>query len=180
MPRLKTSSRLAIVFLLATSLWACQAPSSDNTQPAEVQTAVNELLDQWHQAASQADFNGYFDMMTDEAIFLGTEATENWNKTEFMAYAKPHFDRGNAWSFTAFQRNIYLQADHKTAWFDELLQTSMGICRGSGVAVLETDSGRWKVAHYVLSVDIPNEKIRETITLKKEWDSLFLKNNSTL
>jgi hypothetical protein len=33
------------------------------------------------------------------AIFIGTDATENWNKMQFQAFAKPFFDRGKAWSF---------------------------------------------------------------------------------
>jgi hypothetical protein len=30
--------------------------------------------------------------------FIGTDATENWNKTQFQAFAKPFFDRGKAWN----------------------------------------------------------------------------------
>lgn len=176
---LSKTTQFAIVFLLAISIWACQSPALEK-QLISVENSVNILLDQWHQAASAADFNSYFDLMTDEAVFIGTEATEIWNKTEFMAYAKPHFDRGKAWTFVAFQRNIYRHTDQKMAWFDELLQTQMGICRGSGIAVYDADTQSWKIAHYVLSVDIPNEKIQETVQLKKEWDSLFIKNKHSL
>jgi hypothetical protein len=52
------------------------------------------------------------------------------------------------------------------AWFDEKLDTWMGICRGSGV-VARTKEG-WKIKHYVLSVTVPNDKITEFIELVKE------------
>jgi hypothetical protein len=50
----------------------------------------------------------------------------------------------------------------------------MGICRGSGVIKLESDT--LKIKHYVLSVTIPNEAIDDVIHLKKEKETIFLKN----
>ena len=47
----------------------------------------------------------------------------------------------------------------------------MQLCRGSGVAV-KTPEG-WKIAHYVLSLTVPNETIQEAIALKQEKDSLM-------
>ena len=65
-------------------------------------TNINSTLDAWHKAAADADYNAYFNLMADDAVFIGTDATENWNKEAFQAYAKPHFDKGKAWSFTSF------------------------------------------------------------------------------
>ena len=56
------------------------------------------------------------------------------------------------------------------AWFDELLETEMGICRGSGVLKLEENT--WKIKHYVLSATIPNELMKQVIELKHQKDSL--------
>ena len=81
-----------------------------------------------------------------------------------MAFAKPYFDKGRAWSFTALERNIYFSKDGKTAWFDELLNTQMKICRGSGT--LEKSNNEWKIKHYVLSMTIPNENVDEVIKIK--------------
>ncbi|HET8855530.1 MAG TPA: nuclear transport factor 2 family protein [Salinimicrobium sp.] len=53
----------------------------------------------------------------------------------------------------------------KIAWFDELLDSSMGVIRGSGIAVLE--NGEWKIQHYVLSYTIPNELAKEVTELKR-------------
>lgn len=131
--------------------------------------AIDKVLDSWHQAASDADFEAYFDKMTSKGVFLGTDATENWQNQEFRAYAKPHFDKGRAWSFTAVERNIYSHDFDNSAWFDELLDTQMGLCRGSGV--VQKVDGTWKIAHYVLSIAVPNENVAELVALKKENDS---------
>ena len=125
---------------------------------------VNQLVDLWHKAASEANFKQYFDVMADDAIFIGTDATEYWNKQEFENYAKPHFDKGKAWSFTTLERHIYFDSTGDTAWFDELLDTQMKICRGSGVLV--KTGGQWKIKHYVLSMTIPNETSKSVITIK--------------
>jgi len=47
------------------------------------------------------------------------------------------------------------------AWFDELLDTWMGACRGSGV--LRKTSDGWKIAHYNLALTVPNEKMNQVI-----------------
>lgn len=132
---------------------------------------VEVVLDAWHAAASDADFDTYFGLMTDDGVFLGTDATENWQNDEFRAYAKPHFDKGRAWSFTAVERNVYLNEEENFAWFDELLDTQMKLCRGSGV--LQKINGNWKIAHYVLSIAVPNEYVRGLIEMKKVSDSLL-------
>ena len=147
-----------LLFILFTS-----CVSVHNAQE-KVQQQINNTLDAWHKAAAEANFENYFSLLTDDAIFIGTDATEHWNKTAFQAYAKPYFDKGKAWSFTALERHIYFSQDKTLAWFDELLDTQMKICRGSGVLVL-TD-GKWKIKHYVLSMTIPNDNVDEVIKIK--------------
>ncbi|WP_099713735.1 nuclear transport factor 2 family protein [Flavobacterium sp. 11] len=142
----------------------------DNTKE---KANINSTLDAWHKAASEANYNAYFSLMTEDAIFIGTDATENWNKKDFQAYAKPHFDKGKAWSFTALDRHIYFDKTGKTAWFDELLNTQMKICRGSGVLV---KIGReWKIKHYVLSMTIPNDNSSEVIKVKASIEDAMIK-----
>ena len=133
---------------------------------------ISQTLDDWHNAAATANFEAYFELMTSDAVFIGTDASENWQRSEFMRYAKPHFDKGKAWSFNAVQRNIYPGESYDTAWFDELLDTQMKICRGSGV--LRKEDGKWKIAHYVLSIAVPNENVDALVKLKAEKDSLLL------
>ena len=132
---------------------------------------ISNVIDAWHQAAADADFDAYFSKMTDDAIFIGTDATENWKNEDFKEFSKPYFDKGKAWSFTALERNIFISEYGDIAWFDELLDTQMELCRGSGVLKKEND--KWKISHYVLSIAIPNENVPEIIELKKENDSII-------
>jgi hypothetical protein len=133
---------------------------------------INQVINSWHEAAASASFETYFSILSKDAIFIGTDATENWNKEEFKEYAKPHFDKGKAWNFKPLDRHIYFSADKKTAWFDELLDTQMKICRGSGVLIKVENE--WKIAHYVLSMTIQNELSNEVIKLKMTSDDLIL------
>ncbi|MBW8243001.1 nuclear transport factor 2 family protein [Muricauda oceani] len=133
---------------------------------------INMVLDGWHLAAANADFEAYFDKMTKDGVFLGTDAMENWQNDEFREFSKPYFDKGKAWSFTAVERNIYLDESETFAWFDELLDTQMKICRGSGV--LKKINGQWKIAHYVLSIAVPNENVDELVQIKREKDDELL------
>ena len=144
--------------------------SSCATQKAINIPKVEQSIDAWHQAASQANFENYFDLMTDDAIFIGTDATENWQVAEFKAYSKPYFDNGKAWSFTSLERHVY--AHNGVVYFDELLDTQMGICRGSGV--MKKQDGKWKIAHYVLSIAVPNDHVPSLTEMKKEWDKNYI------
>ncbi len=130
---------------------------------------INTVIQQWHKAAADANFEAYFGLMTDDAIFIGTDPTENWNCTDFKAFAKPYFDKGKAWSFSGLERTIFVEENTALAWFDELLDTQMGICRGSGV-LQKTEKG-WKIKHYVLSIAIPNENVKEITALKEKFDT---------
>ena len=134
---------------------------------------IANVLDNWHLAAANAKFESYMSAMTDDAIYIGTDATENWTKPQFMAFAKPYFDKGKAWSFTALERHIFIGKDKKTAWFDELLNTQMKICRGSGV-LIKTNKG-WKIQHYVLSVTVPNDNMNEVIKIKTVAEEVLIK-----
>jgi len=125
---------------------------------------INALLDSFNVAAARADYTTYFNFYTDDAIFTGTDATERWDKKEFMQWAKPIFDKGRAWDFTALERHIYCDKTGTLAWFDELLNTQMKICRGSGVLVKQGND--WKVRQYILSTTVPNDLLDTVIKLK--------------
>lgn len=139
----------------------------------EDQQKINTTLDAWHKAAAEAKFDSYFGMMTSDAVFIGTDATENWNRKAFEAFAKPYFDKGKAWNFTALERHIYFDKTGKTAWFDELLNTQMKICRGSGVMVKVGQN--WKVQHYVLSMTIPNDNTNEVVKIKSTLEDVLIR-----
>ncbi|WP_370226783.1 nuclear transport factor 2 family protein [Mesoflavibacter sp.] len=147
---------------------SCTLISQNDTK---IKNSIYKTIDAWHEAAANADFDSYFKLMTEDAVFIGTDATENWQLEEFKEFSKPYFDKGKAWSFTSLERNIYLNSNKNLAWFDEILDTQMGLCRGSGVVVL-TENG-WKIKHYVLSITIPNPKVKNVVNIKKDTDSLL-------
>ncbi|MDR6465228.1 nuclear transport factor 2 family protein [Chryseobacterium sediminis] len=155
-----TTAYTLILFVLGFSLFSAQSKTPFEKEKTEIST----MLDAFNVAAAKADYIGYFNFFADESTFIGTDATEIWNKKEFMVWAKPHFDKKKTWNFKALKRNIYFSKDGKLAWFDELLDTQMKICRGSGV--VEKINGSWKVKQYVLSVTVPNEVVDKVVVEK--------------
>ena len=129
---------------------------------------VNQFIDAWHLAAAKADATTFFGSMADDAIYIGTDASERWTKTEFVAFAKPYFDRGKAWDFKPRDRDVHVTSDKQNVWFSELLDTWMGVCRGSGVLV-RTPLG-WKIQQYHLSVTVPNAIIKDFIALVDNFE----------
>jgi hypothetical protein len=135
---------------------------------------IENVISQWHKAAADADFETYSNLMTKDAIFIGTDPTEYWEGKEFLEFAKPYFDKGKAWTFHKLDRNIFVDVNYKIAWFDELLDTQMGICRGSGV--LAYVEGQWKINHYVLSITIPNENVEDVKRMKSNFETQLMEN----
>ncbi|MDN4163916.1 nuclear transport factor 2 family protein [Cytophagales bacterium LB-30] len=127
------------------------------SQSGQAVSSVNTFMDRWHQAAAEANAAGFLDLMSENSVYIGTDSWEHWNKAEFVAFAKPYFDRGKAWTFHPISRDVHISPDGNLAWFSELLHTQMGICRASGVLSKKDDS--WLVEQYHLSVTVPNELI---------------------
>lgn len=116
---------------------------------------IDVVLDDFHDAAAQADFERYFGHLAENAMFIGTDATERWNKAAFQTFAAPYFERETAWTYTPVFREIRLGPGGKVAWFDELLSNeSYGLVRGSGVLI--RSNGAWWIEQYVLSFAVPN------------------------
>lgn len=163
--------------LLPALLFSCnqteKTPGKTVIDTAKEQAQIIAMLDSFNRAAAKADFNAYFSFYTDDAIFTGTDATERWDKKQFMAWAKPIFDKGSAWDFTAMERHIYFDKTGTLAWFDELLNTQMKICRGSGVLVKQGKD--WKVQQYILSTMVPNDDLDEVIKIKAHVEDSIIK-----
>lgn len=156
------------IALLLTVILLSSFVGSENTEKEK----INTLLDNWHKAAAEANYANYFNALTDDSVFIGTDATENWNKTAFQAFAKPYFDKGKAWDFKPIERHVYLSKDQKTAWFDELLDTWMKACRGSGVLVKV--GNEWKIQQYVLSMTVPNDVTDAVIKIKAPIEDAYI------
>ena len=170
---MKKTIFIALISLILFS-WESSHAQVKNTEEniKAVKRQINKTIGNWHKAAASANFEDYFGLMTKDAIFIGTDATENWTLPKFKKFAKPYFEAGKAWSFSTLERNLYVHENTRVAWFDELLDTQMGICRGSGVLMKE--NGHWKINHYVLSIAIPNENVEEVTELKKQFDEKMI------
>jgi len=154
-------------------IYSCNQPKTASEQKiVAVKATIDTLLTNWHKDAAEANYEHYFGALDSISVYIGTDATEHWTKKQFSAFCKPYFDRGKAWDFKTLERNIYVSKTADFVWFDELLTTWMGTCRGSGV--LEQSDQGWKIKHYVLSIEIPNEDVNAVIKVKAESDSIFL------
>ena len=143
---------------MKTKLWilvliVVAMPCSVQAEPRE---DIASLLDAWHLAAA-ADADAYFGAMSEDCVFLGTDAGERWLRDELRTWAEPHFAEAPAWAFTAHDRSIKMNDTGDTAWFEEYLETGMGPCRASGVLTL--DDGVWRIRHYDLALTVPNELV---------------------
>lgn len=139
-------------------------------QPADaaLKQQVNAFVDEWHDDAAHARM-AYFDKIAKDGVYIGTDKTELWHKDEFKAWAKKYFDRKSAWAFKAIRRNVYTTPDKHIIWFDELLDTQMGVCQASGV-IHRTPTG-FEIEHYQLSIAVPNDVATPVGKIIKEFEA---------
>jgi hypothetical protein len=91
---------------------------------------------------------------------MGTDDWERWPLQEFTGYVDKRFKDGKGWSYQSLERHVNFSANGKTAWFDEILfSKKWGRFRGTGVLIKEHED--WKIAHYSMSILIPNEAWEE-------------------
>jgi hypothetical protein len=146
----------ALLLLGTAAVHGAPAPAATDT------AAVAAVLDAFHAAAARADEEAYFALLAPNGVFLGTDATERWDKAAFRAFAHPYFAQGKGWKFDPRNRHVDVSADRRVAWFDELLDSATyGECRGSGV--LEKVDGGWKITQYHLTIPIPNDLAKDFV-----------------
>ncbi len=134
---------------------------------------INKVLDDLHYYASKADGKNYFNLFDEDAVFFGTDSKERWPIAEFKTYTTERFSDGIGWTYYPINRNIYIDKDKNTAWFDEELNNDKyGVFRGTGV-LIKTENG-WKISQYNLLLPIPNELL---IDYSKQI-KMFLKNDN--
>ena len=120
---------------------------------------VARALDSFHDAAAVGDEERYFGIFPDDAVFLGTDASERWTGAEFRAFALPYFERDSAWTYVPFERHVTVAVGGQLAWFDEALDNAgYGECRGSGVLIKR--DGAWVLQQYNLTVPVPNDLMK--------------------
>ena len=122
-------------------------------QTSWAEEKLDILIDGLHQDAHEGNFKSYFERYSPDAVFLGTDKTERWTIEEFKEYADPAFADGHGWTYKVVERNW--EGEGNIRWFDEILfNEKLGNCRGTGVAKLINDE--WKIAHYALTMLVPN------------------------
>ena len=137
---------------------------------ADTEAAIDTVLSTLHQAAADADGEVYLGLFAEDAVFMGTDATERWSVAELKAFAEPYFSQGRGWTYLMKERNIFVSSNGQTAWFDESLwNDTYGTRRGTGVLVL-TD-GAWRIVQYNLVFPIPNDLARGFAKKIKEYES---------
>ncbi|MFN3243784.1 MAG: nuclear transport factor 2 family protein [Planctomycetota bacterium] len=128
----------------------------DARTPKGAAAKVARTLDSFHDAAAVGDEDRYFAIIPDDAVFLGTDATERWTGKQFRDFAMRYFERPSAWTYVPLERHITFSDDRKLCWFSEALDNAgYGECRGSGVMVLR--DGSWVLRQYNLTVPVPND-----------------------
>ncbi|MFT4815240.1 MAG: hypothetical protein ACI80L_002330 [Pseudohongiellaceae bacterium] len=154
---------ISLLILLSFTLFSCAQNSQ--SQQSDI-AAINKVLDGYHQAAANGEWDIYFDLMSDDGVFIGTDAQERWVKAEFRQYSSG----SNGWVYVPQQRNVNITPDGLSAWFDEaLLSQSYGSSRGSGV-LIRTAQG-WKISQYHLTLPIPNGMVRGITDQIKEYEA---------
>lgn len=136
------------------------------TEPADLQKKLDLFIENWHQAAADADADAFFGAMAEDGIYIGTDKSERWLRDELREWAADAFERDTAWDFTTIDRVITIAPDERHAWWDETLDTWMGVCRSTGI-LARTPNG-WAIKHYQLSLTVPNEKIEAFKELVRE------------
>lgn len=160
---------------LAMLLMTLAGPAAALAQNARSIASIDSTLDELHSAAARADGPRYFSLFTDDAVYIGTDASERWTLKQFRAFAEPYFSKGKGWTYKPRSRHIVIGdvACRCVAWFDELLDSqSYGTSRGTGVLVRK--NGLWRISQYALTFPIPNDLAKgmtaeiKTFEAKKE------------
>jgi hypothetical protein len=154
--------------ILACCLLLSSLSASAEITDATLRQQVNAFVDEWHDDAAHAR-PAYFDKIAPDGVYIGTDKNELWHKDAFRTWSKKYFDRKSAWVFKTIKRNVYASPDKQIVWFDELLDTTMGVCQSTGV-LRKTATG-FEVEHYQLSMAVPNEVASQVTKTIKEFEA---------
>lgn len=147
-----------MIFFGAAGFTGAFAGALENNRVEGDKAAINEVMDGFHAAAAKGERERYLGYFTDKGVFMGTDDWERWPlRPDFEKYVTEHFKDGKGWSYTPVERHIAFAPGGQVAWFDEITKSEKwGLFRGTGV-LLKQQGGDWKLAHYAMSVLVPNE-----------------------
>ncbi len=172
-PAIATPALLTAALLLGACESAQQVEDTTITSGARNidSSNIGDVLDAWHHAASVGDIESYFNATTEGFVFLGTDASERWNRNEFRAFAEPHFADGHGWTYRPVKRYVSTNAYGDVAWVDEVLEhDTFGAMRGTAVLRSLGFSDDWRVAHYSLSFLVPNGAVDQVVKINAQYD----------
>lgn len=158
----------------ATLAGCSSGPDKDKVVVAEdisiERSRVIAVLDKLHDSAARAALTEYLGCYAPDAIFLGTDATERWNMTEWELFCKHQFvEKGTGWKYKVIggRRHVFVAQEGKSAWFDEALwNEKYGECRGSGVLRKSLDG--WQIVQYNLTMPVPNALAEKVSQMTRE------------
>ena len=139
--------------ILATVLALAGTAPSARADDAALTARVNAFVDEWHADAAHAR-PAFFDKIAADGIYIGTDRTERWTRDAFKAWAARFFERESAWTLVPRERHVRWSADGAVIWFDEQLDSSMGVLQATGV--MRAAGDRLEIVHYQLSIAVPN------------------------
>jgi hypothetical protein len=157
---------IGLLFAAFTACAQSAVPATD--ADAAFRQRVAAFLDEWHDDAAHSRMR-YFDKIAKNGVYIGTDKSERWTRDDFKQWAKPYFAQPAAWTFHAVKRNIAFSGDKAYVWFDEQLDTQMGLCQASGV-IQNTKEGL-RILHYQLSLAIPNPLVEHLQGEIKQFDA---------
>jgi hypothetical protein len=127
----KTPLLILVVVMLMTSCQ--QKPATVAVDPEAVKAELTVFMDEYHAAYMALDINKITAVCNDNAMFLGTDPSEFWNKQQitdlFLAQAG---DSTMKMEFKLDKREIMIAADGKSAiiveqYFVPLISTKMPV-----------------------------------------------------
>jgi hypothetical protein len=134
-----------------------------STMEEKVASTLKQLHDN-HPHAENPSMEKYFACFTPNARFLGTQAGDNWNMTEYKRYLVPMYNSGRQIiPIRPQEGSRKISVSPPFASFDEVLLgcdaggALRSELRGSGSMVYDGAQQAWRIALYHLSVPIPND-----------------------
>jgi len=142
--KIKTLSIVFLAFAIGWCGFSCES-SKPNSPEIDLQSAV-KILDEVHTSFNKKDTAGMYRNYTNKSEFYGTDATENWDMTDFKEYMLKYISSpGKGPNYRIVWRKLTPSSDGNVLWgVEELDYPSLKMPVRSTV-VLEKIDGSWKV-----------------------------------
>jgi hypothetical protein len=118
---------LRLVFTKALLLAVFALPATAENTPQE---AINALLDDFHQAAADADRERYLGYFAADGVFMGTDDWERWPLPAFRDYVAQRFEGGTGWTYTPEERFVTMGPGGRAPGLTKLSYPGAGAASG--------------------------------------------------